>query len=243
MSDVISVLRRKYSLPAETEVVVRSLAADFKADEQDEYKFTAQITAETLDRDDEVLLPTGCDASSFDKSGMLFWNHDYNKPIGFPGPLKQSAGAIIGTGQFMRRPADYQGEFFPDFARAVVTQAKALGRSVGVSVGFIPVESRNPTKKDRETWGDRLTRVFSKWKLLEWSIAPVQSNPDAFTLALAKGLVTREQVKAVWGIDVPVQTVTRRVYILPVRMPAATVKPVTKAIDRAVAKAAGRLYP
>ena len=172
----IELLRKRYG-PA---VITRNLAATVTPDGD---AYNARITCEVIDRDDELLLAGGCDPSEFHRSGLVFWNHDYDRPVGFPaGNVRPGKGEITSKIVFLRRPADYVGQFWPDFARAVVEQAHAKGRSVGVSVGFIPVESRLPTMAERKTHGDRLSVVVSRWKLLEWSIAPVQSNPEAYTL-------------------------------------------------------------
>ena len=212
-------IRLKHRLARSVPVVVRTLAGAMSPDGQ--HTFDARVSAATLDRDDELLLPAGCDASEFHKSGCIHWNHDYARgPIGFPlGPIRPGRGELLSRMVFLRRPEGFQGMFFPDFVRAVVTQAHQLGRSVGVSVGFIPVESRLPTMAERKTHGDRLSVVVSRWKLLEWSIAPVQSNPSAYTLPSAgrpseAGHAGRRYV-------IPVRLVpTRKIYIMPVRMPA-----------------------
>ena len=44
--------------------------------------FTAVITAETLDRDGEVLIPSGMNSKEFEQNPVLFWNHDYALPVG-----------------------------------------------------------------------------------------------------------------------------------------------------------------
>ena len=43
--------------------------------------FTAVITAETLDRDGEVLIPQGMNSTEFDRNPTLFWNHDYAQSV------------------------------------------------------------------------------------------------------------------------------------------------------------------
>lgn len=170
------------------DVCVKSLSLKMEPDADDSHKFTARITTATLDRDGEVLLSGGMDATEFNKSGAIFWNHQYNEPVGIAKKIRQGEGEAIAHAEFMRRPADYEGDFFPDFARAFVSQMVKAGKAPGVSVGLVPVEARRPTSKDRSDYGEGVKRVVTRWKLLEWSIAPVQANPEAVVTAVGKAI-------------------------------------------------------
>lgn len=204
--EIKSAIRARHKLDAGADVRLFATSITIShPDEADPYKFTARITTDSLDRQDEVVIPQGGDLSEFAKSGILSWNHDYSTPIGFPNKsakISRSEGAIELGCTFMKRPDDYQGQFFPDYARAFVTQARAAGIMPGVSIGFLPLETRSPTKSDFARWGKSLQAVHSKWKLLELAIAPVQANQDAVVTAVGKGLIQRATAKAV-GIDVP----------------------------------------
>jgi hypothetical protein len=182
---VLSKLRSKYGENAG----LKSINAKMDTDPADPLLFTARITKSVLDRDGEVLLPGGMDASEFDVSGGIFWNHDYDRPVAVPvGKMQKNADAVIAKARFMERVEGDNGSFLPDYARSYVTAMAKAGRSAGVSVGFIGLDYRNPTKKDREDFGESVTRVYTRWKLLEWSIAPVQANQDAYVTAMGKSL-------------------------------------------------------
>lgn len=194
---VLTGLRAKYGQDAR----LASISAKMDADAGDPFLFTARITKEVLDRDGEVLLPGGMDASEFDQSGAIFFNHDYSKPVAAPvGKLQKTANDIIGRGRFMKRVEGDNGDFLPDYVRSFVTTMAREGRSAGVSIGFAPLESRAPTKKDREVYGGGITRVFTRWKLLEWSIAPVQANQDAYVTTMGKSL-NPAACKSLFGIE------------------------------------------
>ena len=178
-------LRAKYGDGAK----LKTISAKLGTDTADPFLFTARITKAVLDRDGEVLLPGGMDASEFDASGAVFWNHDYNSPVAAPvGKMQKNADEIIAKARFMKRVEGDNGAFLPDYARSFGTAMAEAGRSAGVSVGFVGIKDRNPTKKDREEFGEGVTRVFTQWKLLEWSIAPVQANQDAYVTALGKSI-------------------------------------------------------
>ncbi len=198
---LIETLRAKYK----SEVHVISTSLTVKALESDPYKFTARITTDAMDRQDEVVIPGGGMFGEFLQSGAIFWNHQYDEPVGYPDKQKQivkGENFVEAGGIFMKRPSNYQGEFFPDFVREFVTQGMEAGINPGVSIGFIPVETRKPSKADIQKYGAQIQLVHSKWKLLEFSIAPVQANQEAVITAIGKGLIRRDLAKRV-GIVVP----------------------------------------
>lgn len=155
---------------------------------EDPHWFKARITTDALDRDGEVMIPQGMIGTEFEKNGTIFWNHNYDLPIAAAlGKLVRGDREWVSEGRFAERPSDYVGEFYPDYVRALVSQRIVRG----VSVGFIPIESRKPTEKDFEIYGRGVKRVHSKWKMLEWSFAPIQSNVEAMVLdAIKKGYLS-----------------------------------------------------
>ena len=191
-------------------------------DDLNAHKFSAVISTDTIDRDREVLLPRGMDARDFTKAGMpVFWNHNYDMPIAKGLSIKQGDHEIRASAQFAERPEDHVGEFYPDTFRALVNQ----GIANGVSVGFDPVEERKPTKADKEKFGEDVRRVFTSWKLTEFSIAPVQSNTDALVTGIEKGLIKKANAKIVCpeiDLEAAFENRKRKVYIY---LPSAPPKP------------------
>lgn len=178
------------------EILRKNLDANFKAASGG--VFRATISTDSIDRDGEVLVPQGMDSREFEKNPVVFWNHDYDKPIAKSiGKLSRGEHGIDASTEFAVRPADFKGEFFPDVARALVEQ----GIVKGVSVGFMPIESRPAGKGDRAKYGDGIKRVISKWKLFEYSLAPLPANQDALITALGKGIISELQVKSLFGLD------------------------------------------
>lgn len=203
--------------------------------------FSAVITAETLDRDGEVLIPAGMNSTEFEKNPVLFWNHEYDKPVGKSTGLKRRERDIVGEFVFAKRPDGYAGEFFPEVAAALVGQ----GIVSAVSVGYVPeaggVRAANPV--DRKKYGDTVQTVFSRWKLLEVSLAPLQANPDALITAVKKGVMSPVAAKKWFGIEAP-----RRV-IVSVPMPAApsiarksAPMDLTEAVRIEIARRKGSIY-
>jgi hypothetical protein len=258
---IIDQMRKRHELDDDATVVVKQGPASFKADSDgDNFSFEAVITAEVLDRDREVVISDGVDTSDFDKSGAVFWNHDYDKPVAHPLGLSKSKGQLAARARFLRRPEGHQGEFLPDFARAFVNQGLELGKMPGVSIGFIPIEMRQPTKKDHERFGDTVENVISKSKLLEFSIAPVQSNPDAVVTAVSKGALSASAAKSMFGVDMPekqadvdtdpiVKPKPKKVIVILNQAPAkakkrkrVTAEQIRKEVRNAIRRQCGQLY-
>jgi len=198
------------------DTITKNLTAEMDVDEG-ERAFVAKITTDSLDRDNEVLLPTGMDATDFLKSPTVFWNHDYNRPLGRAVSLKQGRDEWTAKTVLAERPKNHEGEWFPDTVLSLMQQ----GVVRGVSVGFKPTQTRNPTKADRNRFGDDVQRVFSRWKILEYSVAPLPANQDALVEAVSKHIVGHAKALEMFpGATIPQQTEAPREPV--------TVEPVAK---------------
>src|SRR6187551_1460557 len=83
-----STLRQRHKLSATADVRMITTKLAVGTDLSNPYKFTARITTDALDRQDEVVIPDGGQFSDFLNCGAIFWNHDYNKPVGYPDKSK-----------------------------------------------------------------------------------------------------------------------------------------------------------
>jgi HK97 family phage prohead protease len=201
--------------------------------------FSAVITAETLDRDGEVLIPSGMNSKEFEQNPTLFWNHDYSEPVGTTTQLKRRERDILGEFVFAKRPDGYAGEFFPEVAAALVGQ----GIVRAVSVGYVPEDGgiRRATDADRKKYGDAVKTIYSRWKLLEISLAPLQANPEALITAVKKGIVSPAGAKRWFGIEAPKRTVVS--ISIPAPSFAQKAKPIIEeAVAREIARARGSIY-
>lgn len=153
----------------------------------------ATITTETIDRDGEVLISQGMDATKYELNPIVFYNHDYSQPIGKISELRRSDGKIDATIKFAQRTEGVEGPFLPEFVESLVEQ----GIIKGISVGFVPKEGgvRKASKEDNEKYGDSVRQVYSQWELLEVSVAPLPANATALISAIKKGAIDRNDVK------------------------------------------------
>lgn len=243
---VLSALRQRHGLGHEANVSVCGCSLEYvkSADIADPHGFRVRITTDSLDRDREVMIPQGMVSTDFEKVGAIFWNHVYDMPVAKPGKLFRSARSVDNEGMFAVRPPDYQGDFFPDFVRAMVQQEIVKG----ASVGFLPIETRNPTKKDIEQYGENVRRVHSRWRLLEWSFAPIQSNIESVVIEAARrGILSAESASAWFGVMIPMdcnlpQKPKKLVYVIdnPCRIDQSTA--IEDVVKSQIQKARGRLY-
>ena len=152
----------------------------------------AYISTNTVDEESEVVIPRGIQTTRFTKGGgTVFWNHDYEKPCGDFQWLEVNENGVVASTYFPEKPEGHVGEWRPDAVLSLV----AAGLCRGVSIGFSYLETRNPTAKDREQFkssGNKLERVVSKSRLLEYSLAPLPMNEDALVVAARRGFFKKD---------------------------------------------------
>lgn len=179
------------------------ISKDFPADmtlEEGSREMVVKITSDALDRENEVLLPDGMDAKEFMRNPIVFATHDYGVKdvVGKVISLRRAKDYWLAKVFMLPRPDGHEGEWLPD----TILHIAKFG-IMGVSVGFSPLEDRQPTAKDVQTFGQAIQRVYSKWKLIELSIAPLPANQEALIMAVSKGL-RRESALKFWPkADIP----------------------------------------
>jgi len=145
----------------------------------DERSITATISTSDVDRDKEVLLPSGAILDFYRKNPVVLWSHNPTvPPIGKTKWIKKLSDRIIAKFVFppigVSQKADeiyelYKGGFLNAF-----------------SVGFIPIESRIPTDEDikkNRAWKNA-RKIISKWEMYEFSGVAIPANPQALTEAV-----------------------------------------------------------
>jgi len=147
-----------------------------------EYEFTASTSIQ--DRDGEVIEASGWDLKNFKKNPVIMYAHDYRSlPIGKASRVWLSDGKLKNTVSF---PPEGTYEFADIVERLVDT-----GYLKTESVGFIP-------KKWEDGDGEKAPRrTYTKQELLEISIVPVPSNPDALRNAVDDGVITTKEFEAI----------------------------------------------
>lgn len=182
------------------EMIHKAFSADVSVGEGDR-SVTAKISTAAVDRDGEVLVPMGCNTKDFEKNPVVFLNHNYfDLPVGKCVAIKRTDEAIVAKTVFAERPADYPAdkEWVPDTLLSLFKQ----GVVKGFSVGFTPIEVRPATEKDAAKYGKGVNRVFGKWNMLEYSVAPLPANQEAVATAVSKGMLSKESAKGLFNLEV-----------------------------------------
>ncbi len=162
------------------ETIYKVLDCEVKKLGERSYEFTASTS--TIDRDGEVIEAKGWDLKNFKKNPVIMYAHDYRSlPIGKAPKVWLAGGKLKNTVQF---PPEGTYEFADIVERLVDT-----GYLKTESVGFIP-------QKWEDGDGEKgPKRTYLKQELLEISIVPVPSNPDALRNAVDDGVITTKELK------------------------------------------------
>jgi len=185
----------------DTEVVERvtrafSSSVDVKAKEP--RTIVARISTTSVDREGDVVLPSGLKLADYKKNPVVLLNHDNGSlPIGRALSVKRTSDAVIAKVQFAERPPEHPitAEWVPDTILSLFKQ-KILR---AFSVGFVPTDMRDANEKDRKRYGDNARRIITQWDLMEFSVVPVPANQDALAIEVAKSstwLTTAWHLKA-----------------------------------------------
>ena len=147
---------------------------------------TARISTISVDRDGDVMLPSGIDTREFEKNPVVLFGHDSNSiPIGKATSITKGSKDVVAQVAFAKRPEAHPAalEWVPDTIHDLFKQ-KILN---AFSVGFTIDDAREAGTKDVERFGEGVRRIISRWKLLEFSVVPIPANQDALALAVSKG--------------------------------------------------------
>ncbi len=175
------------------EMIRKILTSQVKAVEGKDRVLEFIGTTESTDRDNEVIKADAWQVDRYVKNPVVQWAHNYQEPpIGKTLSIRKSA----------KNETIFEIEFASketyEFADTIFKLCKG-GFLSATSVGFIPIESL-PGKKE----GDP-DRTFTKVELLEISIVPVPSNPEALVTARSQGLITvKEFNKVKKSVIVPI---------------------------------------
>jgi AAA+ superfamily predicted ATPase len=176
------------------------------------------ITTPRLDRDNEILIPSGAILEDFQDNPVSLYAHDYTGlPIGSDRWIKKVKEGLLAKTFYARH------QFADDVYNCV--KDKHLRAS---SVGFIPLESATP--EDREKFeqlqelllkdyavskdeSGKAKNIYSSWILLEHSDVPVPSNQYALNLAVGKNLLKIQSKRLIKDLEIEVVKDDREIEI------------------------------
>lgn len=147
-----------------------------------ERKMGFVISTAAVDRDGDTVDPKGWDLGSYTKNPVVLWAHDYSQP-----PIGKATN-IQATKDGLRADVEFLPQGMSPFADMIHDMVKT-GFLNATSVGFRGIDAEHP--KDRKGGYD-----FKKQELLEFSIVPVPSNPEALALRGIEGEQAKRYAKA-----------------------------------------------
>jgi HK97 family phage prohead protease len=134
-------------------------------------------STEDKDRDGDVIRSNGWDLKDYKKNPVILWAHDYSQlPIGQAHNTRKGEGMLISEMEFTPHDLNPLGD--------TVGRMIKGGFLRTVSVGFKPAKFKALDGDDGLMGGIE----FLKQSLLEYSVVPVPSNPNALIGAKEAGI-------------------------------------------------------
>jgi HK97 family phage prohead protease len=165
----------------------------------------ARITTTSVDRDGDVLIPGGMDASSYKQNPVVLFAHDAGSfPIGKAPKITRTSDDVTARVEFAKRPPEHP--ITEEWAADTVLSLFQQGILNAFSVGFRVKDGgiRKAESKDISRFGDGVRQVITDWELVELSVVPVPANQDALAVAVSKGC-NLGQVGKFWNIRLPLE--------------------------------------
>jgi len=159
------------------EVYVRKFFdTEIKSVDDNENVLQFAISTGSVDRDEDTINPDGWDLANYRKNPVVLWAHNYDEL-----PVARSLGEWVDDGKLKSNAEFTSRELYP-FGFMVREMLKG-GFLNTTSVGFKPKEWMVADDESRDFGFD-----FFKQELLEYSVVPVPSNPEALIEARSKGI-------------------------------------------------------
>lgn len=152
-------------------------------DDEDELVLQFAISTGVEDRDRDTINPKGWNLKNYKKNPVVLWAHSYWTP-----PIAQGLKVWI-EDEKLKATAKFTDEELYPFGYMIYRMCKA-GFLNATSVGFQPTKWED-RRNDEGSW---LGYNFLKQDLLEFSIVPVPSNPEALIEARSVGIDTEPMV-------------------------------------------------
>jgi phage head maturation protease len=205
----------------------------------------ATISTTTVDEEGESVLPEGIALDRFRKTMCVFYNHDYSDAVGTCSYIRRTEKGLEALTIFPERPEGHEGEWRPDTILGLIACDPPIIR--GTSIGFGYIETRAPTQKDIETFpntGNKLERVVSKSRLLEYSLVGLPMNEDCLITAVQKGILTSDYRLHQDLRDLPPLNlkVSRRLPIMSPSIPLRATKTLEEMVEDELDIIKGRVY-
>ena len=145
------------------------------------------ITTDAIDREGEVIVPSGGDWSTYNR--VVTFAHRYDQlPVGSNWWIRARGNGLIAKTHYPQKPSDWgDAPWLPSAVLHLMQQP--VPTCTGKSIGFLPLNVRAPTSDEISRRSAlRGTKIIDRWLGVEYAVAPVPCNPEAEMQAVAKGM-------------------------------------------------------
>jgi HK97 family phage prohead protease len=174
-------LKRTEPRDDERVIFLRGCDAVVKADDANNGRLRFTITTDSEDRMGDVIDPKGWFFGNYEKNPIVLFNHEYGEVAGSPPSqgktllIEKSKHGLEAVVEFHRKTR-FNDELYGLYRDGYMSTT---------SVGFWPMDK--PEERETKSGGHGL--LFKKQDLLEWSLVAVPANPEAFAMAMQKGIL------------------------------------------------------
>lgn len=163
----------------------KQFVPEIKAIDDEKRTVSFVISTEAVDRDRDTIRVAGWQLKNFKKNPVVLFAHDSRTPpIAQAKNVRKEDGALKADAQFL--PPDMAEHDHVRFTDMIFQMIK--GKFLrATSVGFLPISFQRVDDDDDRKFG----LDFLKTELLEFSIVPVPSNPEALVQARSAGIDTQ----------------------------------------------------
>jgi len=157
------------------------------------------ITTGVIDRDGEIVQPSGAQLKNYRQNPVVMWAHRYDQlPIAKNLWIKSDEKGLRAKTRFLEH--DFADQVYRLYSESIFDGKKDTGPALkAFSIGFVPLKWDDAEQKGSKV---KPKRTYTEWELLEYSCVPVPSNPEALTIAVGKGLAIGEELKKDLGIEI-----------------------------------------
>lgn len=186
LPEVAKNVAKEYNLKEDdVEFIRKGITPEDLEIEEGERAVISYITTGAVDRDGEIVDPRGGVLRDYKKNPVVLFGHDYRSlPVGKNVWIKRDEKGLIAKTVYAKHEEAEK-----------VFQYRKDGFPLAESIGFVPIEYENLDSEEKQRKNGGARRKYNKWLLLEYSDVPVPSNPEALALAVAKGLLPKEELK------------------------------------------------
>lgn len=154
--------------------------------QEGQQEVVAILSTDTVDRDQEVVLPSGIDLRAYRKNPVVLFGHQMSLPVARALYTQIQDEKLIAKAKFAST------QFAQDIFK--LYQEKVLR---AFSIGFMPKTGGPPDEKEileKPAWA-KARWIIRTSELYEFSCVSVPANPEALATAVSKGFLCNETLE------------------------------------------------